>query len=253
MLINVTQLVKTFIIYCHQINAKSSATFLMLLMVAPTLVQAAEKSDMRGKRYCEIVVSKALTRYAVYNTLGLNDCPENMWDKVTIAQVKKETGASFVYLNGPRYWVIDGFKNSNLHNPTIQTINGLTMREAGLLSIKLADLFKASAPYYKHDVTRHTTWIYQSGKPIYELIDANGDVFVMQSYGIQKSPQTENSLSELGAKLKLPKDWVFKTGILKQIEPVEAINNRAIVIQDNLENTYQKASHDFLKKEKEAA
>ena len=43
------------------------------------------------------------------------------------------------------------------------------MREAGLLSIKISDLFKASAPYYKHEVKRHTTWIYQPGKPIYEV------------------------------------------------------------------------------------
>jgi hypothetical protein len=35
----------------------------------------------------------------------------------------------------------------------------------------------------------------------------------------------------------------------KQIEPVEAVNNLAIIIQDNLDNTYQKATHDFLKNE----
>ena len=74
----------------------------------------------------------------------------------------------------------------------------------------------------------------------------------MQSYSIKKSEQTERSLAELGAKLKLPKGWVFKTGILKQTEPVEAINNLAIVIQDNLDNTYQKATHDFLKNEIES-
>lgn len=225
----------------------------LLLIISPFFVHASEKSGIRGERYCEIITSKALIHFTVYNTLGLNDCPENIWDKVTVAQVKKETRTSFAYLNGPHYWVTDGFRNHTLMNTTIQTINGLSMREAGSLTIKLTDLFKANAPYYKHEVQRQTTWLYGAGKPIYELIDANGDVFVMQSYSIQKAPLTKHSLSELGSKLKLPKGWIFKSGLLKKVEPVTSINNLAIVIRDNLDNTYQKASHDFLKNEENRA
>ncbi|MCL9684553.1 hypothetical protein [Legionella maioricensis] len=208
---------------------------------------------MRGERYCEIILSKKITSYAIYNTLGLNDCPPNIWDKVTVAQVKQETGFSFAHLNGPRYWVIDGFNHSNLINSAIKTINGLAMREVGVLDIKWVDLLKSRFPYHQHHVKRQTTWFYEAGKPIYELIDANGEVFVMQSYSIQQSPQTEQSLAQLGTTLKLPKGWIFKTGLLKTAESIEAINNLAIVVQDDLENTYQKAPHDLLKSEEDHA
>jgi hypothetical protein len=250
MRINCVVLCKWFnligIFFSRQANYRRLISFLLILLVSPTFAQGAEKTHIRGGRYCEIILAKGLINFTVYNTWGLNDCPATRWDKVTSARVKKETGATFVYLNGPHYWVIDGFKNSNVVNPTIKTMNGLTMQEAGVLHIRLADLFKASARYYKHEVQRQTTWIYQAGKPIYELIDANGDVFVMQSYNLLKSPQTENSLSQLGTTLKLPKGWVFKTGILKKSETVQAINNLAIIVQDSFDNTYQKATHDFL-------
>ncbi len=235
-----------FIIFPGASCKKKITPLFLLLSIFSTIAQGADPDHMRGERYCEIILSKKITSYAIYNTLGLNDCPENLWDKLTVAQVKQETGFSFVHLNGPRYWVIDGFNHSNLVNPTIKTINGLAMRKAGELHIKWTELMKSSFPYHQHAVKRQINWLYEAGKPVYELIDANGEVFVMQSYSIQKSPQTEQSLTELGTTLKLPKDWIFKTGILKKAESIQSINNLAIVIQDNLENTYQKATHDLL-------
>ena len=79
--INFTRLANTFIIHWYQIRAKKIILCLTLLLVAPTLVHAAEKSGMRGQRYCEIIISKAMTQFSVYNTFGLNGCPENNWEK----------------------------------------------------------------------------------------------------------------------------------------------------------------------------
>lgn len=220
--------------------------FLFILFFVPLLSYGAETSNMRGKRYCEIILSKTISSYAVYNTWGLNDCPEQLWSKVSMSAVKKETRASFVHLNGPRYWVIDGFKNTSLINPAIKTISGIPMREAGILHLSLIDLFK-NKPYQSHIVDRKTTWIYQEGKPVFELIDPTGQVFVMQSYSVQKYPQTMDNLKQLGDKLQLPKGWKFKTGVLNKLETIEAVNNKAVVVQDNFLNTYQKASYDFLK------
>ncbi|KGP62843.1 hypothetical protein EP47_14275 [Legionella norrlandica] len=219
--------------------------FLFVLFFMPQISHGAETSNIRSKRYCEIILSKSISTYAVYNTWGLNDCPEQLWSKVSISAVKKETGSSFVHLNGPRYWVIDGFKNTSLINPTIKTISGIPMREAGVLHLSLMDLFK-NRPYKTHEVDRKTTWVYQAGKPVFELIDPSGQVFVMQSYSAQKYPQTITSLQQLGTKLKLPKGWQFKTGVLNKSETIQAINNKAVVVQDNFLNTYQKASYDFL-------
>ena len=218
----------------------------IILTILPLVSQAAERSNMRGTRYCEILISKTMTAYSVYNTIGLNDCPQDIWDKITVEKVKQDTGSSFVHLNGPRYWVIDGLKNSTLVNPTKRTIAKLTLREAGVLHIGLIDLVRGKTPYKERTVDRKTTWLYDAGKPVYELIDPKGTVFVMQSYSIQDSPQTLESLSQLASKLSLPKGWTFKTGTLKKLEMLKAIDEKATVIQDDFLNTYQKATHDFL-------
>jgi hypothetical protein len=255
MRLDFTVLFKPFycIIFSRQSNVKKIISLLLFLSLVPIIAQATEQMSMRGNRYCEIILSQKITSYLIYNTLGLNDCPLNIWDKVTVAQVKQETGFSFVHLNGPRYWVIDGFNHSTQVNPVIKTISGLTMREAGILDIKWVDLLKSRFPYHQHQVKRQTTWFYAAGKPVYELIDANGEVFVMQSYSTQKAPQTEQSLTQLGTTLKLPKGWIFKTGTLRKAQSIQVIDNLAIVVQDNLENTYQKATHDLLKNEEKHA
>ncbi|KTD20060.1 Uncharacterised protein [Legionella lansingensis] len=213
----------------------------------PICAHAGQLNGLRGSRYCEILISKDTTSLSVYNTIGLNDCPESLWDKITVSSVKGETGASFVKLNGPRYWVIDGLTDSRLVNPEQKIISGLAMREAGILKIRLSDLLTSSKLYREHTVDRQTTWVYKAGKPVYELIDPKGQVFVMQSYSIEKQPQTMESLANLASKLKLPAGWQYRTGILQQDSELKAINNKATVIQDDFLNTYQLATHDFLK------
>lgn len=229
-----------------QKNYKKMVTLFAGLLMLPTLTQAVQQSHVRNGRYCEVILSQSLTQYGVYNTWGLNNCPAKSWNKVTVDQVKKDTGSSSVHLNGPRYWVIDGFENTQLINPTIKTLGGLQMREAGVINFSLFDLLKTNSPYHKRKVDRQTTWIYQPGKPVYELIDPKGTVFVMQSYSVQNYSQTEKSLDQLATKLTLPVGWQYKVGLLKKLETLQAINNQAVVVQDNFLNTYQMATHDFL-------
>lgn len=220
----------------------------VFLLITPFSSQAAEKMNIRGDRYCEIIFTESITTYDVYNTFGLNDCPQSVWKKVNIAQVKKEVGSSFVHLNGPRYWVIDGFEHSSLVNSTPKILGGIAMREAGILHLSAYDLLRAKSGshYQQWKVERQTTWIYEPGKPIYELIDPEGNVFVMQSYSIQKHPQTQAALSSLASKLSLPAGWQFKSGNIKKREAIHTTNNIAIVVQDDFLNTYQMAAHDFL-------
>ncbi|MCW8409914.1 hypothetical protein OQJ13_13120 [Legionella sp. PATHC035] len=226
--------------YAHTFIAVSLA-----LAIIPSFSSAAQITHLRGQRYCEIIYSKNLMDYAVYNTIGLNDCPSALWDKITLDDVKKEVGSPHVHLNGPRFWMIDGMQNSELVSTKIKKFNGLAMREAGVIHISLKDLLVKPA-YEQRKVARKTTWIYDAGKPVYELIDPHGNVFVMQSFSVQKIPQTQQSLAELGSKLTLPKNWKFKMGLIKREETVQAIDNMAVVVQDNFLNTYQKATHDLL-------
>jgi hypothetical protein len=113
------------------------------------------------------------------------------------------------------------------------------MRLAGTLDLPIAEVQGGDTPYAPRTVSRTTTWIYQAGKPVYELVDPSGRVFDMQSYSVQKTPQTEDSLAQLGAQLTLPTGWSFRTRVLSADLHVTAVNGEATIVQDEVENTYQ--------------
>lgn len=230
-------------------NCRYLLTSILLMLVSvmtwSQIALAGDMSGLRGQRYCEIFfvkTDKIIPKdISVYNTIGLNECPADAWNKITPEEIKKETGAKMVHLNGPRYWVIDGMKNSTLLNPKPRVLGGIAMREAGVLEMDFPILqsLKGAQPYQEHHVHRNTTWVYAAGKPVYELIDPEGKVYVMQSYSIQKINQTEESLANLGSKLKLPKGWHFRTYTLKKEKYLTPMDKNAVVIQDNFLNTYQ--------------
>ena len=69
----------------------AAAILIALSAIAPAGAQTIEKAKnmiegVRDARYCEIipVVRRGVHLLAtVYNTLGLNDCPSELWDKIT--------------------------------------------------------------------------------------------------------------------------------------------------------------------------
>ena len=67
-------------------------------------------SNLRDHRYCEILYGKRHwlnLEVKVFNTQGLNLCPEDQWKTITKEEIAKKYDASFVDLNGPRYWTMD--------------------------------------------------------------------------------------------------------------------------------------------------
>jgi hypothetical protein len=204
---------------------------------APSLVEG-----MRGRRYCEVLAGGRSLLHAhldVYNTIGLNDCPEPLWAKLDRAQLKAQLDVDRVFLNGPRYWLVDAFQGARLLDPTVHTFGGLDMRKAGELDIPLLEVAGFARPYTLHEVRRDTTVVFSSGKPVFELIDARGKIYDMQSYSTQKAPQTEESLAGLGTRLKLPEGWAFRSRVLTADLRVTAVDGLATVVQDELANTYQ--------------
>jgi hypothetical protein len=75
------------------------------------------RDNMRGARYGEIfVITGHLNhlRGAVYNTLGLNECPQEQWNALDPDQIKQETKARAIVMNGPRYFLMDQATSENL-------------------------------------------------------------------------------------------------------------------------------------------
>ncbi|MBX9567321.1 MAG: hypothetical protein K2X77_00395 [Candidatus Obscuribacterales bacterium] len=207
---------------------------------------AGDMNDLRNKRYGEVLLGRGglvvPNEFDVYNTIGLNDCPEELWSKLDPEKIKADTGAKAVKLNGPRYWTIDGLRNSVLLDKEIKSFGGIQMRHAGTLKLSIKDKLSIGKPYVEHQVARKTIWVFQANKPVYQLISPDGSVYFMQSYSVQKEKQDPDGLTKLANKLSLQNGWKFRTVTLKKDFEVQAINGVAVVVQDDLDNTYQKST-----------
>ncbi len=197
---------------------------------------------VRNARYCEIipVVRSGFHLVAtVYNTLGLNDCPAAVWDKIAEAEMKKRFGAIKVLLNGPRYFVMDTIVAGG------DTASGEKIEAGGLALTERAsidlDLFgMRSEPYRERTIDRDTRYVFEAGKPMFVLVAPDGERYAMQAYAqmIDKTLSYDD-LPGLGARLKLPAGWRYET-FAPAADLVLGAKGEAVIVQDNLDDTYQK-------------
>src|SRR5829696_5505816 len=92
-----------------------SSTSAISAAPATTPAVGSVPTELRDVRYCEVIPSVSdgttVTTY-VYNTLGLNLCPPDLWRALTEDQVNQEFGSQQTKLNGPRHWVLDSIQGS---------------------------------------------------------------------------------------------------------------------------------------------
>jgi hypothetical protein len=198
--------------------------------------------NLRNKRYCEVLYGSRTFYYLeikVFSTEGINDCPENLWNGVSSDAILKKEDASFVMLNGPRFWAMDQIKGINSQSSEVQ-FNNLGMRQRATLSISpLSQIFQ-SRFYSPRVINRITQFVYLAGSNIYELISPQGEIYVMQSYTQMVDKNlSEKDLLTLGKKLSLPKGWQYRV-VTTSSDLVLSATGSAHVIQDNFYNTYQR-------------
>jgi hypothetical protein len=215
----------------------------ILLLALPSAAPAVAESDVNGvrdRRYCEIfIVQRAGLKLEgdVYNTLGLNDCPEAGWKAIDTEKVKQEFGAFAIVMNGPRHFVMDHIAIAKPDAPPYD-FAGLAMNRVAVLHIPWHDLLNRP-PYDELQVSRSTHFGFDAGHPVFELISPAGERYVMQSYAAIVDPnQRLADLPGLGGRLKLPQGWTFRTRVLAAPLDVKAIGE-ARIVQDELQNTYQ--------------
>ena len=199
--------------------------------------------ELRNVSYCEVIPvtrdGRTLTSW-VYNTLGLNDCPQAEWDALTEDEVNEEYGSISAELNGPRYWVIDKLVASGSTDSTETfTFGEIEMTLRAKIETKLREPTVGQQFYTPNEVQRDTTYTYNAGQAVYELTSPEGDVYIMQSYSqIEDKELTIDQLASLGDVLRLPHGWSYSTRTLT--EDYELVTNGlAYVINDNLYNSYQ--------------
>jgi hypothetical protein len=215
--------------------------------IASAGAQTADKAKhmiegVRDARYCEIipVVRSGFHLVAtVYNTLGLNECPPAVWDKITEAAMRKRFGALKVVLNGPRHFVMDAIAaaGDTAAGKTVDA-EGLALTARATISVDLAGL--RAKPYRERTIDRETRYVFRAGQPVFLLVRPDGLRYAMQSYAqmIDKS-LTYTDLPALGSRLKLPAGWRYET-MTPDADLMLGAQGKATVIQDDLDDTYQK-------------
>ena len=224
----------------------------LLLATESVVAQSADSqpafqksvANLRNQRYCEVLVGKRAwlnLEVKVFNTQGLNLCPEVQWKTLTKESIEKAFDASFVLLNGPRYWTMDEIQAAgSTVNDIKESFGGIEMNLRATIQVGLLKQLMGSKHYSPNEIARTTNFIYRAGSAVYELTSPGGDVYVMQSYSQIVNPALNmKDLPILSEQLKLPIGWTYRSRVLDQDLSLVA-NGIAYVLQDNLSNSYQR-------------
>jgi len=204
------------------------------LLAATSLARAQEgqlKSETvdntRNMRFCEILVVK-FNGIEVYNTTGVSDCPTQLWNRLNLRKIRRQFGALKVEKNGPHFWMMDSQTVS--FGPKV-SIGGIEARWVARLPLLTAlEAATGSKPYKVFNPKKTQRMLYSKGKSVYELVDPDGNVYVLQAHEEEFPIDT---LSKLGERLQLPKGWQFRTQELtedlildlKEDKPIAAIGD----------------------------
>lgn len=199
-----------------------------------------ERDHLRNQRYCEILVVNRhglSATAAVYNTVGLNDCPEAQWKALDPAELKAESKAYEVVMNGPRFFTMD---RNELKSPgRVHDFDGLKARLVAEVEISRGDTDRK--PYKERTVDRETQYVYEAGRDVYELVSPAGETYIMQSYSLEEDAHlNEPDLAGLASRLTLPRGWRYVVRHLSEDLTVRTSGSKAHILQDDLRNTYQR-------------
>jgi len=202
---------------------------------------ASTLGGLHDARYCEVIALEKPPpngTAVVWNTIGLNKCPDAQWRAFDAAALARELGDTFVVLNGPRHFLMDSVTATP---GRVRSFHGERMRRVASIPIRsAADL--ARTPYTDRVVERGNVWHWKKGRRVYELVAPGGDVYVMQAYSqIVDARLAIGKLRALGRRLDLPTGWRYRSRVLKRALDVGA-NGEATIVQDELQNTYQLVS-----------
>lgn len=229
------------------ISGRALGALLAAALLTPAATASAAKPrvtrHMYNDRYCEILAVKGTMPNLVadvWNTYGLNDCPAARWTAQDATALRADLGAIAIKLNGPRYWLIE---RASIRLAAglgeIRTFSGLKMREIAQVQVPITNGVPGLAAYTPTTVLRANTFTWSRRHKVHELVAPDGSVYVMQAYSQIVDPTvTLAALPGLGARLKLPTGWTYRTRRLKRDLSLTT-TGKAKVLQDELQNTYQ--------------
>jgi hypothetical protein len=195
-------------------------------------------TGLSGKRYGEVLLvtpGEAGPQAAVYNSFPLNDCPAELWSALDAKAIATENGAATALLNGPRYWLMNSIEKAPQGPQIKKTFGGIDM----LLQATVLLTAINPVPYTANQVNRHTVFTFDAGEEIYELHDPAFRRWVMQTWSQIVDPNLSRAdLPGLGERLDLPDGWTYHSRVLTSPLRIDTIDRAALVLQDDLANSY---------------
>jgi hypothetical protein len=212
--------------------------------------------NMHGKHHAEVLTMKrdpdgpgGAGNY--YNSLGVvDDVSDEEFDARFRAldpeKLRKEYGGDAVRFNGPRRALMDRLTGVAFDGGKLSMLGAIPMYMYGLFVVPDFDAFVAGkqTPYHETVSKRTTTWFFEAGTEVYELVSPTGSVFVMQSASLRVDPDnTVGKLPTLGERLTLPEGWQFRVRTLKEELVMAATYDSDppnTIVLDEFENNYQR-------------
>lgn len=184
--------------------------------------------DSRDYLYCELVFDYGEKGYDLYSTSHLGEASLEWWNNLDLAKVAEDYGAVAVLKNGPQRWSMD--EVSLMFSEPV-AVGDSKMVFGGHLPPGTMKLPKYTV--FNPKKTQNLQW--QAGKPVYQLVDPDGHVYVLQGYKVA----TED-LATLADKFeKLPEGWKYRVQVLDEdlvmnLSPQKAIPS----VQDEFNQIY---------------
>jgi hypothetical protein len=175
----------------------------------------------------------------VYNTIGLNRCPEDTFEAIDVEKLKEETGSLLVWKNPRRFWMMDHLTIAKAGEP--HDWDGLAFNFVA--DMKMPPGFTPAGgqqeqAYKPTQIHRRSRYEFLAGRPVF-LLRSPEMTWVLQTYTNHIATDlTEHDLLTLGDRLDLADGWEFRAHRLDR-DLVLDTNGLAHIVPDNLANMYQ--------------
>ena len=172
-------------------------------------IESITLTDIRGMVFCEflLISDKEVT---IYNTSADGACDLVAFGKLDPSGIASEHGVKAAQLNGPKYWIMD---EQTLGMGETKTFGGIAARYAATLPLAALGAGGGAAPYAPYVTRKEQKMIYHAEQPVYELVDKDGDVYVLNAYG---SKVEDADPANLAKQLEPAEGWSFRIRVLDE-------------------------------------
>jgi hypothetical protein len=200
-------------------KAGDGQTYTLLLLPLP---------DSREYQYCELVFDYGDNGNDIYSTSPLAPADLDWWNNLDTQALAKEFGAERIYKNGPQWWSMD----------RVEVMGSKAVSVAGVDMIFGAHLPPGTLniPNYKvFNPAKFQNIVWKAGKPLYQLVDPDGHVYVVQGHKIPIE-----RMAGLGSEFKhIPEGWSYRVAIRKEDLVMNLTPHKPIPsVQDEFDQIY---------------